>query len=257
VAVGRAVSMAASENLTPVILELGGKSPNIVLEDADLDQAIPTIVNSITQNAGQTCSAGSRLLVHEGMHDRVLEVLRERFEALTIGPGPDDPDVGPLISQEQLENVSRMVTLASRECRLVSGGGRPADPKLAGGFFFTPTIFDQVDPSNAIAQEEVFGPVLAVLTFQSLREAAEIANGTSYGLLAAVWTRDMANALWLAKEIRAGQIYVNAYGAGGGVELPFGGYKNSGHGREKGFDALLAYTQTKTVTLKIPGPPLR
>lgn len=250
VEVGQIVSKAAAENVIPVTLELGGKSPNIVFSDADIEGAIPVIVNSIIQNAGQTCSAGSRLLVEEEVQDQVLEVVAKKFGEITIGPGLEDPDLGPIISRDQLERVNSYVQTGKAEANLLAGGDAPQGDKLGDGFFYEPTLFGGVSPGDLLSQEEVFGPVLAATAFDGIEHAAEIANGTDYGLIAAVWTRDIGKAHWLAREIRAGQIYVNTYGAGGGVELPFGGFKKSGHGREKGYEALYEYSQVKTVAIK-------
>ena len=250
VEVGKLVSKAAAENVIPVTLELGGKSPNVVFADADIEGAVPTIVNSIIQNAGQTCSAGSRLLVEERVQDQVVEAVAEKFREITIGPGLEDPDLGPIISRDQLERIQSYVQTGKNEANLLAGGGVPQEDRLKDGFFFEPTLFGDVSPGDTLSQEEVFGPVLVATPFENLEHAAEIANGTDYGLIAAVWTSDVGKAHWLAREIRAGQVYVNTYGAGGGVELPFGGFKKSGHGREKGYEALYEYSQVKTVAIK-------
>lgn len=250
VEVGKLVSKAAAENVIPVTLELGGKSPNVVFADADIEGAVPVIVNSIIQNAGQTCSAGSRLLVEEGVQERVVEAVAGKFEDITIGPGLEDPDLGPIISKDQLERVESYVQTGKNEANLLAGGDTPQDDRLGDGFFFEPTLFGGVSPGDTLSQEEVFGPVLVATPFEDIEHAAEIANGTDYGLIAAVWTRDVGKAHWLSREIRAGQVYVNTYGAGGGVELPFGGFKKSGHGREKGYEALYEYSQVKTVAIK-------
>jgi aldehyde dehydrogenase (NAD+)/betaine-aldehyde dehydrogenase len=250
VEVGRIVGQAAAANCVPVTLELGGKSPNIVFDDANLDAATPVIVNAIIQNAGQTCSAGSRLLVQEGVHDRLVDELERRFEAVTMGPGREDPQLGPLINAAQRERVQSLVDEAGDAATLRVGGSPPTNERLAHGFFFSATLLDDVAPDATIAREEVFGPVLSVMRFADPDQALAIADATDYGLIAAIWTRDIGRAHSLARELRVGQVYVNGYGAGGGVELPFGGRKLSGHGLEKGFDALLGYTQVKSVAIR-------
>ncbi len=250
--VGRLVTVAAAAQHIPVVLELGGKSPNIVFADADLDAAVPMITNAILQNAGQTCSAGSRLLVQSSLHAELVERLAGTFAAVRIGRGADDPDLGPLISAGQRDRVQRRVGAAVEggAGRLVHGGGVPEGVE-AGGFFDAPTVLDDVDPSAEIAREEVFGPVLATSAFEDEDHAVALANGTDYGLIAAVWTRDVGRAHRMAAAVQAGQVFVNTYGAGGGVELPFGGVKRSGHGREKGLEGLVAYTQTKSVVVRL------
>ena len=249
--VGRLVGKAAAENCVPVTLELGGKSPNIVFADADVEAAAPVVVASILQNAGQTCSAGSRLLVEEDVHERLVEEISRRFRAAAIGPGLEDADLGPLISQAQRDRVAGFVDAGRREATLVTGGAPPDDEHLGRGFFWEPTLFDEVDPAAAIAREEIFGPVLSVTAFRGADEALALADSSPYGLIAAVWTRDVALAHTLVRELEVGQVYVNSYGAGGGVELPFSGRKRSGHGVEKGYEAMLAYTRTKTAAVRL------
>jgi aldehyde dehydrogenase (NAD+) len=254
VEVGVLVAKAAAENIVPVVMELGGKSPNIVFADCDLDVTVQSVANAIFQNAGQTCSAGSRLLVQKDVHTLLVERLIERTRSMRLGPGITDPDMGPIITEKQLETVEQYVEIGKREgAKVVAGGSRPKNAELARGFFYEPTLLDGVAPDMRVAQEEIFGPVLSIMTFDSIEEAAAIANRTAYGLLAGVWTRDINKALGLANRIKAGQIYVNTYGAAGGVELPFGGYKKSGYGREKGLEALASYTQVKNVCIRIHG----
>lgn len=247
---GSTIAHAAADKVIPTVLELGGKSANVVFADADIDAAVPTLVRSIVQNAGQTCSAGSRLLVHHDVHDEVVSKMVAKMEKITIGRGTDDPGLGPLISTKQLERVSGFLERLTHGT-VATGGASPAlEGDLAGGAFFSPTLIDNVDPASEIAQEEVFGPVVVSSTFSHDEEALALANGTAYGLISAVWTQNVSRAHWMASEIEAGQIFVNNYGAGGGVELPFGGFKKSGYGREKSIEALDEYTQTKTVVLK-------
>ncbi len=249
--VGIAVAKMAAENIVPVVMELGGKSPNIVFADADLDLATQGVSTAIFQNAGQTCSAGSRLLVERKAHDALLEKLVARAKSMKIGPGVSDPDMGPIISKRQLEMIEEYVKIGQREgAKVVAGGKRPSDRALANGNYFEPTLLDGVAPGMRVAQEEIFGPVLAIIPFDDLEEAVAIANDSVYGLVAGVWTRDINKALSLATRIKSGQVYVNTYGAGGGVELPFGGYKKSGYGREKSLESLASYTQVKNVCIK-------
>jgi acyl-CoA reductase-like NAD-dependent aldehyde dehydrogenase len=251
VEVGTQVMAAAARTVVPVVLELGGKSPNIVFADADLDAALPVILNSILQNAGQTCSAGARLLVHGAIADEVLSRLGAMMEAVRIGPGIEDPDLGPLISAHQLERVGSMVDDAVEEgAELVTGGKAAPEAERYGGFFYAPTIVVS-RPDAAIARDEVFGPVIAAVVFDTDEEAIALANGTEYGLVTGVWTTNVTRAHRVAREIGAGQIYVNGYGAGGGVELPFGGYGKSGFGREKGLEGLSSYLQTKNVCVRL------
>ncbi|MGB3351817.1 MAG: aldehyde dehydrogenase family protein [Mycobacterium sp.] len=249
-ATGSLIAHAAADRVLPTTLELGGKSPQIVFPDADLSRATEFIVKAVLQNAGQTCSAGSRLLVHESIHDELVDRVRRRFDTITIGPGAHDRDLGPLISRKQQDRVKDMVGADTRG-EVICGGGPPTDPALAGGAYFAPTLIDDVDPESVLAQQEIFGPVLTVHRFGDEDEAVALANGTEYGLLAAIWTTNLSRAHRMAADIVAGQVYVNTYGAGGGVELPFGGFKKSGYGREKGREALDAMTATKTVVISL------
>ncbi len=248
---GIGVMKMAAENVTPVTMELGGKSPNIVFADADLGQTVEGVARAIFQNAGQTCSAGSRLLVERGVHGPLVEALQKKSASMRIGRGVDDPDLGPVISRTQLEKILNYIEVGKQEgARVAAGGEQPADPALKGGNFLKPTLLDGVKNEMLVAQDEIFGPVLTIIEFDDLEECAAIANQTKYGLVAGIWTRDIYKAHALAARIRAGQIFINTYGAGGGVELPFGGYKKSGFGREKGLEALMSYTQVKNVCIK-------
>jgi acyl-CoA reductase-like NAD-dependent aldehyde dehydrogenase len=249
--VGIQVAKMAADNVVPVVMELGGKSPNIVFADADLDLAVQGVGTAIFQNAGQTCSAGSRLLVERAAHDALVERLAARANAMRIGPGVSDPDMGPIISRRQLETIEGYVAIGKTEgCVVAAGGARPTGAAFGRGFYFQPTLLDGVSGGMRVAQEEIFGPVLSIITFDDLEEAAAIANRSQYGLVAGIWTRDINKAMALSSRIKAGQVYINTYGAGGGVELPFGGYKKSGYGREKGLESLASYTQVKNVCVK-------
>lgn len=248
--IGSMVAHAAADRVVPTTLELGGKSAQIVFPDADLARAAESITKAILQNAGQTCSAGSRLLVHDAIHDTVVDMVRDRLVSATIGPGIEDHDLGPLISRKQQHRVQSMLT-NNVEGEILCGGAPPNDARLAEGAYFAPTMIDGADPASPIAQEEIFGPVLTVNRFRTEDQAIDLANGTPYGLLGAVWTTDLSRAHRLAAQIRAGQVYVNTYGAGGGVELPFGGFQNSGYGREKGYEALDTFSATKTVIVRL------
>ena len=251
VEVGVAVAKMAAENVVPVVMELGGKSPNVVFADADMDLAVAGVAKAIFQNAGQTCSAGSRLLVERNAHDAFVDRLVAHTRSMKLGAGVDDPDMGPIISKRQLETIEQYVAVGQQEgARVAAGGRRPAGPALPGGFYYEPTLLTGVTRGMRVAQEEIFGPVLAILPFDTIEEAVAIANDSEYGLVAGVWTRDINKAMALVTRIKSGQVFVNTYGAGGGVEMPFGGYKKSGYGREKSLEALASYTQTKNVCIK-------
>jgi len=248
---GRAVMGAAARNVKPVTLELGGKSPSVILADADLDRALPVVAKALIQNAGQTCSAGTRVIAHSAVYDEVVERLALLLEKVSLGRGVDDPDMGPLITAAQRDRVTGYVDVGLAEGARVAGGGEAASVAgCEGGYFVRPTIFAGVTAGMRIANEEIFGPVLAALCCADERDGLAIANGTPFGLIASVWTRDIDRALWFSQHLQAGQIYVNSYGAAGGVGLPFGGTKNSGFGREKGLEAIRECTQTKTVVIE-------
>lgn len=247
---GKTVMKLAAENVVPVTLELGGKSPNIVFSDCDVEKTVETVVRSIIQNAGQTCSAGSRLIIEESFKDQFLEKVVSKFESLKIGPGIEDSDVGPILNKKQFDRILGMIDRAKSDGRLITGGERVLIKGCENGFYIKPTIFDEVPYECEIAQEEVFGPVLTVLTFKDEDEALKLANGTDYGLVTGIWTSNINRAHKLAHNVESGQVFINNYGAGGGVQMPFGGYKRSGFGREKGFIALYNYTQLKNIAIK-------
>lgn len=250
VATGISVGQAAMANVVPATLELGGKSPNIVFADCDMEATVAGVVRSIIQNAGQTCSAGARLLVEESFKDEFLKKVIEQFGKLTIGAGIEDKDIGPILNERQFDRVMGMINIAREEGEILFGGNQVTVEGFENGFYIEPTIVDGVSPHSRIAQEEVFGPVLTVFTFKDTEEALELANSTDYGLVAGVWTKDINRAHYLASRIDSGQVFINNYGAGGGVQMPFGGYKKSGFGREKGWAALDNYTTLKNVAVK-------
>lgn len=245
VGVGSLIQSAAARHIVPVTLELGGKSPQLVFSDADLDMALPFLVNAGIQNAGQTCSASSRILVQADRYDEVVERMAERYNALQVGPALNDLDVGPMISAGQKTIVESFLSQIG-DGRIAAQGQIIADAPSAG-HYIAPTLIADIDPSHPLAQDEIFGPAQVVIPFEDEADAIAIANGTDYGLVAGVWTKDGARQMRLAKAIRAGQVFINNYGAGGGVELPFGGTGKSGHGREKGLEALYGFSTLKTV----------
>lgn len=244
---GTAIQQAAAINNRGVTMELGGKSPQIVFADADIDKALPVLVNAVIQNGGQTCSAGSRILIEAPIYDAVAKGLAERFAKLVAGPHDADLDLGALINPKQKARVSGMVEAAEKASIAVLARGSIHPDAPAGGFYFAPALFGAVPRDAEIAQEEVFGPVLSLFSFDGEEEAVRLANSTDYGLVAGIWTKDGARQHRVGKRVRAGQVFVNGYGAGGGIELPFGGFKRSGHGREKGFEALYDMSATKTI----------
>lgn len=244
--VGRQVARSAADNVVPVTLELGGKSPHVVFATANLDRAVPIILRSFLQNAGQTCSAGSRILVEDRVKTEFIERLSEALDKVSTGPGMLDPDLGPVISQKQKDRVEHYVQLARERGAIVRSGQVALGQS---GYFVPPTLLEGVDPSNPVFHEEIFGPVASLTAFFSEEEAVALANATEYGLVSAVWTNDVGQAHRMARRIRTGQVFINSYGAGGGVEMPFGGYGHSGYGREKGLESLYQYTQVKNVAV--------
>ena len=248
--VGTLIQQVAAERHCPVTLELGGKSPQIIFADADLDAAVPVVINAIVQNSGQTCSAGSRVLIEQPIYDALLSRLGEAFEALRVGPATMDLDLGPLIRQTQQQRVWDFLSDAQTAHIPIVAQGSVVDEAPDTGFYQAPVLLADVPVDHRIAQEEVFGPVLSAMPFTDEDHAVELANATHFGLVAGVWTRDGARQFRMARRVKSGQVFINNYGAGGGVELPFGGYKSSGYGREKGFEALYGFTVLKTVAVR-------
>jgi aldehyde dehydrogenase (NAD+) len=249
-AVGREIAAAAGRRLVPVTLELGGKSPNIIFEDANLEHAAIGALAGIFGATGQTCVAGSRLLVQRSVHDRIVQTLIERARAVRLGD-PLDPatDMGTAANETQFRRILAFIERARAEgARVVAGGGAARGPGLERGFFVEPTVFADVRNEMEIAQEEVFGPVLAVIPFEDEQEAIRIANATRYGLAAGVWTENLSRALRVTRALRAGQVWVNTYRSLA-VQTPFGGFKESGFGREKGEQALDEYLASKNVMI--------
>lgn len=245
---GRAIMTAAARNLVPVKLELGGKSPNVLFADADLDVAIPAIIGSITENAGQNCYAGSRLLVEAAIHDEVVERVAAGMAAIRVGAWDADLDMGPLVSAQQFARVQGYLAQAPTSgARLVTGGAAAA----TDGWYVQPTVFDKVDSGMAIAREEVFGPVLAVQTFTGMAQATELMNDTDFGLLACIWTNDISRALRMAKAVHAGQVAVNQFHDAGVIGFPFNMQKDSGFSRGGGYGALREYTQEKAIAVRL------
>ncbi|ALX47573.1 aldehyde dehydrogenase family protein [Lentibacillus amyloliquefaciens] len=245
---GVQVMKTAANQVTPVNLELGGKSPIIIFDDADIDSVVNTAASVITQNAGQTCSAASRIIVDRRVQDEVVSRIAEKMGAVQLGRGLDNPDMGPVVSERQMNGILKAIEKGEEsKAQVVVGGKRSEQAGLENGYFIEPTLFNNMKAGSFIEQEEIFGPVLGVMPFDDPEEALEMANGTKYGLVASVWGNNLKLIHHFTNEIEAGQVFVNGYGAGGGVALPFGGYKKSGFGREKGVEALQNYTTVKNI----------
>ena len=248
--VGALVQQAAAKNAVPVTLELGGKSPQVVFADADLEKALPFLVNASIQNCGQTCSAASRVIAESSIYEKLLKRLTERFKELRVGPAFRDLNCGPLISPEQKKRVEKYLNQAKADGLNISAEGKIMEDTPAEGNYVKPMLIRDVPPEHEVAQEELFGPILVAMPFYSEEEAVKLANGTPFGLVSGIWTNDGARQFRVAKRLKSGQVFINNYGAGGGVELPFGGVKLSGHGREKGFEALYGFSVTKTIAIQ-------
>lgn len=244
--VGAAIQAAAAVHSVPVTLELGGKSPHIVFDDADIEAAVPMLMLAAIQNAGQTCSAGSRILVQQGVYEEVVGRLSSRFAALRSGAAQRDLELGALISRRHKARVEEYIAAGRREFTVAAEGKIDAAAP-SGGYYVAATLFTGVEPGHRIAQEEIFGPVAVVIPFADEAQALSIANGTPYGLVAGVWSNSHSRLMRMAEQLRAGQVYLNDFGAAGGVELPFGGVARSGFGREKGMEALRSFSTLKTV----------
>lgn len=250
---GISVMRAAASNVASVVLELGGKSPAIVLADADLERAAADVIGAIFENAGQICSAGSRLVVERKVHAEMVDRLAARILHLTVGHGLRRPRLGPVNSLAHQRKIASYVDGAkARGLTVAAGGNSCVDPDSSAGWFFQPTILDDVPAQDAVVQEEIFGPVLSVQIADDVEHAVALANGTQFGLVAGIYTSNFAVAHRMARDIEAGQVFINEYFSGGAL-APFGGVKKSGIGREKGFDALRNYCKIKTITARIAG----
>ncbi len=248
---GKTLMKKAADKMKKLALELGGKSPNILFPDADLSKAIPTITNSIFITAGQMCFAGTRVIVHESIHKQVVERLKVEAEKIIVGNGLDDTTtMGPVVSQSQLNTVLQYCEIGKREANLVIGGNRLTGGEYDSGYFIQPTIFDQVPSDSKIIQEEIFGPVLAIQVFKDEKEAISLANGTRFGLAAGVWTKEIDRAIRVAKQVKAGTVWINTYNKNY-PQTEFGGYKESGLGRTRGLEGLMEYTETKHINIEI------
>ncbi|WP_017729032.1 aldehyde dehydrogenase family protein [Halalkalibacterium ligniniphilum] len=246
---GKALMKKAADKVKKLALELGGKSPNILFADADLNKAIPTITNSIFITAGQMCFAGTRVIVHESIQEEVIAQLKEEAEKLVVGNGLDEKtDMGPVISESQLNEIIEYIEIGKKDAELITGGYRLTGGEYDKGYFIAPTIFNNVPMESRVAQEEIFGPVLAVQGFKDEKEAIALANGTIFGLAAGVWTKDINKAIRVSKKVDAGTVWINTYNKNY-PQTEFGGYKESGLGRTRGIEGLMEYTETKHINI--------
>lgn len=252
VTTGQRVLKAAASHAIPCNMELGGKSPQILFADADMDKAIPLVAGGFLTHAGQVCNAGTRLLVERSAHDSVVEKLHAYIRSMSIGSAVEDPDMGPVINQSHRDSIMAYYDVAAADGDILWGADLPQNPLLADGAFVRPALVVGASNSNRIAREEVFGPILTVIPFDTEAEAIQIANDSDFGLVAGVHTTNINKALGVGQHLRAGQVWINAFGVGLDVELPFGGYKLSGFGREKGLEALGAYQQIKNICIHHP-----
>ena len=249
--VGKIIMRSGADTLKRVTLELGGKSPNIVFADADFDRAVEGSCNGVFWNQGEICSAGTRVFVDRAIYDDALNAFVERAKAVRLGGGLDDETtMGPLVSAEQRERVERYIEIGQEEATLAVQGSRPSDPRLANGYFVPPTIFADVENTDTIAREEIFGPVMSVIPFTGVEDVVEMSNDNDYGLAAAVWTNDVKKALTTARALRAGIVWINDTQPAP-TEMPWGGYKQSGIGRELGKDGVEDFLERKSVYVNL------
>ena len=245
---GVSIQQASAPRMIPLTLELGGKSAQIVFADADLDVAVPFLLRAAIQNAGQTCSAASRIIIERPIYSELMSRLKKEIESLQIGDPLDNPDVGPLINQKQYQQAQQFLNQARTDGATIFAQATLPDSLSKEGYYFAPILLDSVNPNMEVAQQELFAPILMGLAFEEEEEACQIANETNYGLVSSVWTNQGSRQWRVAKALKVGQVFINNYGAGGGVELPFGGRKLSGYGKEKGIEALYGFSVCKTLT---------
>jgi acyl-CoA reductase-like NAD-dependent aldehyde dehydrogenase len=251
VATGQHVMRSAATSISSLTLELGGKSPAIVMSDANIDTLVHDMIEAIYYNSGQVCSAGSRLVIHQSRHAEFIDKFLPLVKKLTIGHGLNDYNMGAITSRSHLAKITGLLDAAKQRGAQILCGGRPTiDASTGKGFFFEPTVVDKLDIQDPLIQQEVFGPVLSIQVMSDDEEAVSLANGTNYGLAACVYTKNISKALEIATEIDAGQVTVNKYYAGG-IYTPFGGTKMSGFGREKGLNGISSYLRTKNITVML------